>query len=232
MLTHCITEGECGQNFLPLFDDNDYELCHSINYHHECIFSNLALQAKTCTCQKPSYIKITYNLLILILILHLIFIFINILRLYCHRCPTSALNDIQFRLIAVVSTLFSVLFLIIILLQQNMNRLHEPLEFFQSMHRHYLRIQIYKFSNDLESVMKQIEHDLDIRFGASYICIIFILILTFVSFLTSSTVEIKIVSKFEEDEKVNDQNLILIPPTSTERFVPFEQIRFPRQTRV
>ncbi|CAF3449253.1 unnamed protein product [Rotaria sp. Silwood1] len=100
------------------------------------------------------------------------------------------------------------------------------------MHRHYLRIQIYKFSNDLDLIIKQLEHDLDIRLGTSYICIIFILILTFICFLTSSTVEIKTVSKFDEDEKINEQNPILTQAPPIERFVPSEQIRFTRQTKV
>ncbi|CAF3453913.1 unnamed protein product [Rotaria sp. Silwood1] len=118
------------------------------------------------------------------------------------------------------------------LCHNNTNRFNEPLEFFQSMHRHYLRIQIYKFSNDLDLIIKQLEHDLDIRLGTSYICIIFILILTFICFLTSSTVEIKTASKFDEDEKINEQNPILTQAPPIERFVPSEQIRFTRQTKV
>jgi len=102
------------------------------------------------------------------------------------------------------------------------------------MHRHYSHKQIYAFSNNLETILKQIEQDLNIRLGASYICIILILILTLISFLTSSTVEIKISSTFDEDEKkIGGQNDQLIhPPPPIERFVPSEQIQFPRQTKV
>ena len=116
------------------------------------------------------------------------------------------------------------------------------------MYTHYSRIQIYKFSNDLKAIIKHIEHDLHVHFGLSYICIIFILILTFISFLTSSTGEIKAQLNFEddddeeeeeeeeekeeEDDRKNDQNPILIQAYETERFVPSEPIRFTRQTHV
>jgi hypothetical protein len=174
----------------------------------------------------------THTLLIIIIILEILFFIVNILRLSHRRC--YCLNDIQLRLTAIISSLFSFVFLIIIIIQQNNNRLNEPLEFFQSMHRHYSRIQIYTFSNNLELILKRIEQDLDIRLGASFICIIIILILTLFSFLTSSTVEIKLLStSFDEDEKRNsEQNHQLIYPPRTERFIPSEQIRFTRQTKV
>jgi hypothetical protein len=103
------------------------------------------------------------------------------------------------------------------------------------MHRHYSNEQINAFSNNLELILKQIEQNLDIHLGASYICIIFILILTLITFLTSSTVEIKTLSTFDEDEKKNfEQNhqLIHSPLLRQERFIPSEQIRFLRQTKV
>ncbi|CAF2513432.1 unnamed protein product [Rotaria sp. Silwood2] len=231
LLSRCIAESKCGRNLLPSYHETNYGLCHNIKHHNQCIFSN-SLSVKKCTCQKPSYISITHTLLILILILQVLFISVNLLRLYCHHCQTSSLNDVPFRLIGIILTLISLLFLIIIIIQQNSNRFIEPLEFFQSMHRHYLRTQIYKFSSDLHLIIKQLEHDLDIRFGISYICIIFVLIITFICFITSSTVEIKTVSKFDEDEKINEQNPILIEAPPIERFAPFEQTRFTRQTKV
>jgi hypothetical protein len=114
------------------------------------------------------------------------------------------------------------------------------------MRRHYSRIQIYTFSKDLELIIQQVENSLDIRIGASFKCILVILILTLISFLTSVTVEIKIsptsspsltFNDNDDDEKKNHQyqnhnNHILIQPTTVERFVPSEQIRFTRQTKV
>ncbi|CAF1337483.1 unnamed protein product [Rotaria sordida] len=232
LLSHCIAGDECGRNLLPAYHETNYALCHNIKYHHQCIFSNSLTSLTKCSCQKPSYISIIHTLLILILILQILFIFINLLRLYYHYCQISFLNDIKFRLISMISTLISLLFLITIIIQHNTNRFNEPLEFFQSMYHHYLRIQIYKFSNDLDLIIKQLEHDLDISLGASYICIIFILILTFICFLISSIIEIKILSKFDEDENINEQNPILIQAPPIERFIPSEQIRFTRQTKV
>jgi len=100
------------------------------------------------------------------------------------------------------------------------------------MRQHYSRKQIYSFSQDLELILKRIEQNLDINLGASYICIILILILTIISFFTSSTVEIKIPSTSDENEKKNEHHHILLSPPPVERFIPYEQIHFTRQTKV
>lgn len=145
---------------------------------------------------------------------------------------------------SLLSSLFSLLFLVIIIVQYNGNRLKEPLEFFESMRRHYSRIQIYTFSKDLELIIQQIENALDIRIGASFICILITLILILLAFITSITVEIKIPSiqssltfNNDDDEKKNyryenHNNHISIEPAQIERFVPSEQIRYTRQTKV
>ena len=169
--------------------------------------------------------------MIAVLILQGSFLFANFLRL-CRR-PYYFYNDLQFRIIAIVSSLFSFLFLLIIIIEQNRNRLLEPLEFFQSMHRHYSRVQIYVFSNHLEIILKQIEHDLDVRLGAAYICMVIVLIFTFISFFTSSTVEIQIPSNHDEDERQNGgMKRTYPPPPRTERFISSESNRFGRQTKV
>ncbi|CAF3943187.1 unnamed protein product [Rotaria sordida] len=261
LLTHCITGNECGRNYLPSFQEINYGLCHNIDYHRQCILSNILLTTNEnnhdikCTCQQPSYVNIIHKLLILIIILEILFIFVNIFRLCRRHCMKHCLNDIQLRLISIISSLFSLLFLIIIIIQYNGNRLTEPLEFFESMRRHYSRIQIYTFSKDLEIIIQQIENALNIRIGASYICILIILILTLISFLTSITVEIKVSSTSsltdnnEYNEKKNDHfqnhksHIPIRPKPSerfilserlvpSERFVPSEQIRYTRQTKV
>jgi hypothetical protein len=247
LLTHCITDGECGQNLLPSFEETNYGLCHNINYHRQCIFSTVLLTNNDlkCTCQHPSYVKIIHKLLISLIILQAVFLIVNFLRLCRHHCVKHCLNDIQLRLISLISSLFSSLFLIVIIIQYNGNRVYEPLEFFESMRRHYSRIQIYTFSKDLELIIQQIENALDIRLGASYICILVTLILTIISFLTSITVEIKLsstsssltLSNNDDDEKKNNldqnhNNHTEIQSEPEERFVPSEQIRFTRQTKV
>ncbi|CAF2209686.1 unnamed protein product [Rotaria magnacalcarata] len=232
LLTRCIAGGECGRNLLPSFHEINYGLCHNVKFHHQCIFSKSLFSLKKCTCQRPSYINITRILLNIILTIQILFIFVNLLRLYCHHCQTSSLSDIRFRIIAIVSTLFSTVFLILIIIQQNNNRRTEPLEFFHAMHHYYSRTQIYKFSNDLELIIKQIKQDLDINLGVSYICIMFTLVLTFICFLISSTVEINPRSKVDDDEKISEHNAVLMQAPAVERFIPFEHIQFTRQTRV
>lgn len=254
LLTHCVPVEECGRNYLLSFEEVHYGLCHSINYHRQCIFSNTLVTNNVnnndmkCTCQQPSYVKMIHKLLTFLIILEISFAFICILRLCRRHCTKHCLNDIQLRLLSLISSLFSLLFLIIIIIQYNGNRLTEPLEFFESMRRHYSRVQIYTFSKDLEMIIQQVENALDIRIGASYICILIVLLLTLVSFLTSITVEIKMSSASsltfnEDDEKKNYQcqnhqnhennhNHIIMDSMTSERFVPSEQIRFTRQTKV
>ncbi len=177
--------------------------------------------------------KLSYILLIIILILQGLLIFSNLLRL-CRR-PYYFYNDLQLRIISILSTLFSSIFLLIIIIEQNRNRLLEPFEFFQLMHRHYSRVQIYPFSNNLELVLKQIEQDLDVHLGASYICMICVLIFTGISFLTSSTVEIQIPqTKFDRYEKkiIEQKQIFKSPPPRIERFSPPIENRFQRQTKV
>ncbi|CAF3320589.1 unnamed protein product [Rotaria socialis] len=265
LLIHCITGDECGKNYLPSFEETNYGLCHNINYHRQCIFSNRLLATSEnnydnkCACQQPFYAKIIHKLLIILIILELLFIFVNTLRLCRRHCTKHCLNDIQLRLISLLSSIFSLLFLIIIIIQYNSNRLTEPLEFFESMRRHYSRIQIYTFSKDLEIIIQQFENALDFRMGASYVSIMIILFLTFISFLTSITVEIKIsttksssLTLNEDEEKKNDfiqnhENQISLPterfiPSGRlepsdhflplKRFVPSDEIRFKRQTKV
>ncbi|UJR37593.1 hypothetical protein I4U23_030291 [Adineta vaga] len=238
LTTHCIVGGECGQNYLPSFSETNYRLCHHINYHHQCIFSNLLIinNNTKCTCQTPSYAKIIHTFLILLISLEIFFFSINILRLSRQQCNTFCFNDSLLRLFSLLSLLTSFIFLIIILIQFNSNRLVEPLYLFDSMRQHYSRIQIYTFTKDLELIIQQIENSLDIHIGASYICILIVLALIIISFFTSVTVEMKIsstsstLSMNDEDEKRT--NSILIQPTLSERFVPSEQIRFVRQTKV
>lgn len=177
--------------------------------------------------------KLTSRLLILILILHGVFSFSNFLRL-CRR-QFYFYTDLPLRIIAIIINLFSCLFILIILLEQNRNRLREPLEFFQSMHRHYSRIQIYPFTNNLEFILKQLEQDLHVHLGPSYICLIVVFILTSIAFLTSTSVEIKLPNELEQEIKTSIEQHRKIPSLSLpriERFPPEEETRFGRQTKV
>lgn len=248
LVSHCTSDGKCGQNALPSFHENDYGLCHNINSHRQCIFPDVLASNHNpkCTCQSPSYVKIINKLLLVLILLQILFFLWNILRLTRHNCSKYCLNDIQLRLLALISALFIFIFLLIIITQYNSNRLHEPLEFLESMRRHYSRIQIYAFSKDLEVIIEQIVNSLEIRHGASFICIIIVFLLTLIAFFASISVEIKIfsapsslpVNNEKDDNKKlfhygNHENHLPRPMiTTTERFVPSEHIRYARQTKV
>ena len=250
---HCITDGRCGRNALPSFHENDYSLCHNINSHRQCIFSDILspIHDLKCTCQSPSYIRIINRLLLVLILLEFLFFLWNILRLTRHYCLKYCLNDVQLRLLSLLSALFILIFLLIIIAQSNNNRLHEPLEFLESMRRHYSRIQIYAFSKDLEVIIEQIVNSLEIRHGASFICMIIVFIFTLIAFVASISVEIKIdstttatpssppsllpVRNEKDDGKkfFRYENPLPRPTiTTNERFIPSEHIQYGRQTKV
>ena len=173
--------------------------------------------------------NLTSRLLIFILILHGVFSFSNFLRLF--RRQYYFYTDLPLRIITIIINLFSCLFLLIILLEQNRNRLREPLEFFQSMHRHYSRIQIYPLANNLEFILKQLEQDFHVQLGPSYVCLIVGFILTSIAFLASTLVEIKLPNELEpEIEQPRKIPSLSLP--RIERFPPEEETRFGRQTKV
>ena len=234
LISHCILNNDCGDNRLLTFHEENYEFCHNIKSHHECIFSkSISFLTNKCLCQRPFYMKFSSILLIFIIVLQGLFLFSNFLR-FCRR-QFYIYKDLPLRILNIVINLFICLFLLIILIEQNRNRLREPLEFFQSMHQHYSRIQIYPFSNNLELIVKQVEQDFHVHFGLSYICLIVVFIATSIAFLTSTLVEIKLPSELEQETKKTfplEPNRTSYPLPRIKRFPPDDDTRFTRQTKV
>ena len=244
LTTHCLQAGPCGMNLLPTFDELHYSLCHSIHAYHQCIYSSHSMvnHDGKCRCEIPSYANIIHTLLLISIFLESILSLVNLLRLCRQRFNRLCCNDIQLRLISMVSGLFSFLFLLAILIQHQSHRFDEPLEFFESMRHHYSRIQIYSFSKDLDIVLRQIEETLQVKLGASYFYVLFSFLFIIFAMLTSITIEIKTPSSsssltFQDDFEENNVHPQTLPETSfnsmtSERFVPSEQIRYTRQTKV
>ncbi|CAF0996670.1 unnamed protein product [Adineta ricciae] len=222
--SHCIVGEKCGQNLLPSFSDTEYTACHGIKHHEQCIFSSHSnFSSNKCICQRPLYTNTIRTFLILAIAFEILLFLGNFLRL--HRY-IPFLNDLQLRIVAIVSALFSFLSLLIIIIQHKTYESYETLVYFETMRGYYSRRQIYPFAHDLEVIINRITSNLDIQSGSSFICMIVVFVLTIISFFTSSTVEVKVESSFDEDEKKDEQK------ASMERFIPYEQIRFPRQTKV
>ena len=242
--THCLVGGRCGRNLLPTFDEINYSLCHHIDAYQQCLSSQLLMNSHEgkCRCEQPDYLNIIHKFLISLILLQIVFFCVNALRLCRRHCSKHCLNDIQLRLISLISSLVCLLFLIVIIIQYTSHRRYEPLKFFDAMRQHYSRIQIYTFSKDLESILQQIEHALDVRMGGSFLCVLLNLVLTFITFLTSITVEMKSSSAspsltLNDEEEKRHYHSSSRPQTSidsmpSDRFVPSEQIRYARQTKV
>ena len=225
LFSHCLVTGLCGQNLLPTFDPSHYSVCHSLHSHHQCRFSpSVDVLDPRCTCERPSYVSIVYPLLVAHLICLLIFLLGNLLRLY----RLIWFDDIQLRLLSLVSALLSSICLITLLIQHVLHRFAEPLEFFEAMRRHYSRIQIYSFSNDLNLILQQIQPALDVRLGPSFICMVVVLVFTSIGLVASSVVEIKLISTPDDvEEEENDEDYYQTPHP-----LPIPKIRLLRQTKV
>ncbi|CAF0853488.1 unnamed protein product [Didymodactylos carnosus] len=189
---------KCGHNYVPVFNDADFEICHSVERHHYCIFHALSfddneLSQKSlskCQCSSPSYISVSKMLLTLAVIVLSVCILVNILRLLNMRRKLFV-NDMQLRLLSIICSLFILLFSIIILAYQHSNKKYETLEFFDSLRRHYSQIQIYKFSSHLTTIIERFEQILVIKLGSSFTLATLALLFTFIAFLSSAMVEIK-----------------------------------------
>lgn len=242
---HCLQTGQCGRNLLLKFDEANYGFCHNIHFHYQCIFSSTPpnLHNGKCTCEPPSYLNVSHKFLIILIFLQIVFFLVNLLRIGRLYCRKQCFNDIQLRLMSLISSLFSLLFLIIIIIQQTSHRSYEALEFFDAMRRHYSHVQIYTFSKDLEVIVQHMQNSFDIRLGASFFSMLIILIFTSIALITSISVEMKMSSASssltfndDDDNKKIDQysshRHSSIEVTPNDRFIPSEHIRFTRQTKV
>ena len=205
MFDHCVTTDPCGRNLLPKFSPLNYAHCHHLDAHRQC-FSTASIPSRTnlCQCEKATYVKIISTLIVIIFVSQLIFLLVNILRLYRQRYQWTCPDDIQLRLIALISALFSSIFSLIILIQHHLHRFIEPLEFLESMRRHYSQAQISSFANDLDFLIQQIQSSMDIHRGSSFYSMIFVFIFSLMTLLTSSMVEIKVKSSDDEEAEEED----------------------------
>jgi hypothetical protein len=185
-----------------------------------------------CNCDKPSYVNTISSLIWIVCPCQIVFFLVNFLRLCRQKYRLVYLDDIQLRLIAVVSALFSLIFLIVILVQQTTHRFDEPLAFFETMHRHYSRLQIYTLSNDIEFIRQHIQTHIDVRLGLAYLSMIFVLILTLIGLLASSMIDMKILPKFDDNNYSRSSEKMSRMSNLVEHSISSEPMQFTRQTRV
>ena len=223
---HCLSTGQCGENSLPTFDLSEFARCQNIHYHRQCLFFQRTIDSdEQCRCETPVYIHLIRTLMISLLICQGFSFLFNIIRLARQKYQLDFLDDIKLRLVTLVSSFLSSIFPLIIIIQTNLHRFDEPLEFFQMMFRHYSHLQINSFTRDIQIIIEDLEKHFHFHFGFCYIIMFFVWIFSFISFVCSSTVEIKIdhlLPSLSDQDKFDDyyQN----PPTLREHY--------PRQTKV
>jgi hypothetical protein len=176
----------CSKNLVPSYEDNQFNLCHSLQYHRFCSQTskkkfdlvkdylrttfdissnpnrNLDLTA-SCDCRYPKYVTACHVLGIFALI----FLFLTALLFSLFPRLKSRHQRLKVKCFAVLASLFSMIF-ILINLSVVLNYLHyESIEYLTSIERHYRLNQIYKLSQDTKLAIDRFVSSIIIKTGYS-----------------------------------------------------------------
>jgi hypothetical protein len=177
----------CTKNFLPSYRDEHFDECHSLPYYRFCtkksekIFdiSNDYLRATfdisasrtiiaapySCDCHYPPYVKACH----VFGILALIFLFVTSLLFGLFPFVKHTHHRLKLKCFAVLSSLFSILFIMINLIITYQHLEYESIEYLIAIERHYKLSQIYKLSQDMKTTIDRFLLSINIRTGYSAI---------------------------------------------------------------
>lgn len=176
---------KCTNNFLPAFDDDQFDQCHSLEYYRFCsktnerifdvnndylrttfdlVFDRLPSRS-SCSCQIPFYVKACQVLGILaMLFLSLTSVFLAIfpfLKTLSHRLRAKCFG--------ILASILATIFLLVNLLVAVSHFQYEPLEYLNAIERHYRLHQIYKLSLDAKMSIDRLLSTITIQLGYSTI---------------------------------------------------------------
>jgi len=176
----------CTKNFLPSYEDEQFNECHSLQYYRFCsktgekifdinndylrptfdISSNPSRNidsTSSCDCRYPKYVKACHVLGILALI----FLFLTALLFGLFPFLNTRHQRLKVKCFGVLSSLFSMLF-ILINLSVVLNFLeYESMEYLKAIERHYRASQIYKLSQDTNVAINRFRSSIKIESGYS-----------------------------------------------------------------
>ncbi|UJR10565.1 hypothetical protein I4U23_014765 [Adineta vaga] len=183
-----IHEGrKCSKNYLPSYNDEQFNECHSLSYYQFCAKANAKnfdinndyLRATfdlspiqkdsdspfSCDCHYPPYVTLCRILgslgLILLFLTSLFYIFI----LVC----TNSHYRVKIRCFGFLTTISAVFFLMLnlIIIFQHME--YESIDYLVAIKKHYRSNQIYKLSQDTNTAIDRFLASIQIRMGYSAI---------------------------------------------------------------
>ena len=178
----------CTKNFLPSFEDEQFDECHSLPYYRFCskaneknfnvnhdyleatfdVLSDVRISpdsTSSCNCHYPAYVKACHILGIFALI------FLTITAILFGSFPflKTRHQRLKVKCFGVLSSLLSTLFLIINLLVVLNHLEYESTEYLIAIERHYRSSQIYKLSQDTTVAIDRFLSSIHIEIGYSTI---------------------------------------------------------------
>ena len=176
----------CTKNFLPSFDDKQFNECHSLQYYRFCSktngksfdINNDYLRAtfdilsepriniestSSCDCHYPAYVKACYVLGIF----SFIFLFLTALLFGIFPFLTTRNQRLKVKCFGVLSSLFAMLFILINLLVVLNHLEYESVEYLIAIERHYRASQIFKLSQDTKVATDRFISSINIKIGYS-----------------------------------------------------------------
>ena len=179
---------KCTKNFLPSFNDDEFDLCHSLEYYRFCSktservfdvnndylrtafhlatdgFARLPSRS-SCSCQTPIYIKACQILGTLALVfLALTSIFLSVFPLLKARE-----SQLKVKCFGILSAILAILCLLVNLITALSHFQYEPLEYLHAIEKHYRSGQIYKLSLDTKLSIERLLSTINIHLGYSAI---------------------------------------------------------------
>jgi hypothetical protein len=178
----------CTKNFLPSYDDAQFDECHSLAYYRFCsktseknfnidndylratfdISPNLHMNGNSkssCHCHYPAYVKACH----ILGILAFIFLILTASLFSSFLCRPTRHQRLKLKCFGVLSSLLSTLFLLINLLVVLNHLQYESIEYLVAIERHYRSSQIYKLSQDTKIVIDRFISSVNIEIGYSTI---------------------------------------------------------------
>ncbi|CAF0763213.1 unnamed protein product [Rotaria sp. Silwood1] len=178
----------CTKNFIPSYEDKNFNECHSLQYYRFCSktgeknfdISNDYLRAtfdislnshlninsiSSCDCHYPTYIKACHVLGVIALIsLSLTALLYGLFPFLKNRH-----QRLQVKCFGVLSSLFAMIFILSNLLTALNHLQYESTEYLTSIERHYKSSQIYKLSEDAKVSINRFLSSINIEIGYSTI---------------------------------------------------------------
>ncbi|CAF0753352.1 unnamed protein product [Didymodactylos carnosus] len=178
----------CTKNYLPSYEDVDFNECHSLQYYRFCtkknekifdIQNHYLLQTfaidqtyfkenhqnslSSCDCKYPTYVPVCQYFCGF----GVIFIVLTIILYAWLPLTDDKKIRVRIKFIGVISSLLSIVFLMSNLIIMNNYLRFESLEYLVAIERHYRTNQIYKLSEDTRIAVNRFESYVIIKTGYS-----------------------------------------------------------------